>query len=107
MSSALPNNFCCAPGSATGSPLLHAPAGRLRRVPVVAALCHTAAAHGQMAEGQREAEELGAAVACMARAVEKAREALALVSGRSGWYFSKALPGDQLPRFVRERRALV
>ena len=24
-----------------------------------------------------------------------------------GWYFSKALPGDQLPRFVRERRALV
>lgn len=24
-----------------------------------------------------------------------------------GWYFSKALPGDQMPRFVRERRALV
>ncbi|MBI6635382.1 PTS sugar transporter subunit IIC/EAL domain-containing protein [Pseudomonas paralactis] len=24
-----------------------------------------------------------------------------------GWYFSKALPGDQLPRFVRERAALV
>ncbi len=24
-----------------------------------------------------------------------------------GWYFSKALPGDQVPRFVRERRALV
>lgn len=24
-----------------------------------------------------------------------------------GWYFSKALPGDQLPRFVRERAAVV
>ena len=24
-----------------------------------------------------------------------------------GWYFSKALPGDQLPRFVRERSAVV
>lgn len=55
-------------------------ADRLRRFPAVAAHWHTAAAYAQLAEAQRGEGELGAAVASMAPALSKAREALDLVS---------------------------
>ena len=54
-----------------------------------------------------EALDLGVVV----EGVETAEQLAFLSNGPElfiqGWYFSKALPGDQLPRFVRERRALV
>jgi len=54
-----------------------------------------------------EALDLGVVV----EVVETAEQLAFLSNGPElfiqGWYFSKALPGDQLPRFVRERRALV
>ena len=54
-----------------------------------------------------EALDLGVVV----EGVETAEQLAFLSNGPKlfiqGWYFSKALPGDQLPRFVRERRALV
>ena len=54
-----------------------------------------------------EALDLGVVV----EGVETAEQLAFLSNGPElfiqGWYFSKALPGDQLPRFVLERRALV
>ena len=54
-----------------------------------------------------EALDLGVVV----EGVETAEQLAFLSNGPElfiqGWYFSRALPGDQLPRFVLERRALV
>ena len=53
-----------------------------------------------------EALNLGVVV----EGVETAEQLAFLTTGSEliiqGWYFSKALPGDQLPRFVRERAAM-
>ena len=54
-----------------------------------------------------EALDLGVVV----EGVETAEQLAFLSNGPElfiqGWYFSRALPVDQLPRFVLERRALV